>query len=177
MSILQKKKALRIISFQPRDYHLSPLFKKHNLLKFEDKIQLENVLLVSKYFNNILPSIFSNWFTLYSDIHNYKTAASSTGELSKPSFWTNLYGKNNKMQLMLGINTKTGFGYVILKKKKIFILIIFFVLFFFCRWILHGLLRKLNFHCLHFCVKGNSPHFGLAIQELPFDLSWFQKLI
>ena len=175
MSILQKKKALRIISFQPRDYHLSPLFKKHNLLKFEDKIQLENVLLVSKYFNNILPSIFSNWFTLYYDIHNYNTAASSTGELSKPSFWTNLYGENPKVQLMLGINTNRLWICHLEKKKKI--LIIFFVLFFFCRWILHGLLRKLNFHCLHFCVKGNTPHFGLAIQELPFDLSWFQKLI
>ena len=39
VSILQKK-ALRTISFQPRDCHSSPLFKKQNLLKFEDKIQL-----------------------------------------------------------------------------------------------------------------------------------------
>ena len=34
MSIPQRK-ALRIISFQPRDVHSSPLFKKHKLLKFE----------------------------------------------------------------------------------------------------------------------------------------------
>ena len=33
VSILQKK-ALRTISFQPRDCHSSPLFKKQNLLKF-----------------------------------------------------------------------------------------------------------------------------------------------
>ena len=65
VSILQKK-ALRTISFQPRDCHSSPLFKKQNLLKFGDKTQLENVLLVSKYFNNILPSIFDKWFTLRS---------------------------------------------------------------------------------------------------------------
>ena len=70
VSVLQKR-ALRIISFQPRDCYSSPLFKKQNLLKFEDKIQLENILLVSKYFNNILPSIFENWFTLFSDMHNY----------------------------------------------------------------------------------------------------------
>ena len=74
-SILQKK-ALRTISFQPRDCHSSPLFKKQNLLKFEDKIQLENVLLFSKYFNNILPLIFDIWFTLCSEIHNYNTASS-----------------------------------------------------------------------------------------------------
>ena len=82
VSVLQKK-ALRIISFQPRDCYSSPLFKKQNLLKFEDKIKLENVLLVSKYFNNILPSIFDNWFTLCSDMHNYNTAASLTGKLFK----------------------------------------------------------------------------------------------
>ena len=51
-----QKKALRIISFQPRDCHSSPSFKKHNILKFEDKIPLENVLQVSKYVINILPS-------------------------------------------------------------------------------------------------------------------------
>ena len=28
----------------------------------------------------------------------------------------------------------------------------------------------------YFCLKGNSPSFGPAIRELPFDLSWFQKL-
>ena len=73
-----QKKALSIIRFQPRDCHPSPLFKKHNLLKFEDKIQLENVPPINKYFNKILPSIFDNWFKLSSDIHNYNTAPSST---------------------------------------------------------------------------------------------------
>ena len=58
-----QKKALRTISFQPRDCHSSPLFKKQTLLKFGDKTQLKNVLLVSKYFNNILPSIFDKWLT------------------------------------------------------------------------------------------------------------------
>ena len=44
-----KKNVLGINSFQPRDWHLNLLFKKHNLLKFDDKVQLENILLVSKY--------------------------------------------------------------------------------------------------------------------------------
>ena len=93
------------------------MFKKQNLLKFEDKIQLEDVLLVSKYFSNILPSIFDNWFTLCSDIHEYNTVVYSTSKLSKPSFHTILYRKNyitlkaanawNKIQ--------TAFGDVILK--------------------------------------------------------------
>ena len=116
-SLSFKKMILRIISFQPRDFHSSPLFKRHDLLKFKDRIQLENVLLVSKYFNNFLPLIFDNWLTVWSDIHNYNASVSSTGNLFKPLFWTNLYGKNyitidavnawSKMQ--------TAFGDVILK--------------------------------------------------------------
>ena len=115
MFILQRK-ALRIISFQPRDYS-SPLFKKQNLLKFEDKIQLENVLLVSKYFSNILPSIFDNWSTLCSDIHNYNTAASLTGKLFKASFRTILYGKNSITLSAVNAWNKiqTAFGDIILK--------------------------------------------------------------
>ena len=114
--VLQKK-ALRIISFQPRDCYSSPLFEKQNLLKFEDKIKLENVLLVSKYFNNILPSIFDNWFTLCSDMHNYNTAASLIGKLFKPSFRTILYGKNSVTLSAVNAWNKiqTAFGDVILK--------------------------------------------------------------
>ena len=93
VSALQKK-VPRTISFQPRDCYLSSLLEKQNLLKFKDKIQLENILFVSKYFNNILPSIFDNWFTLYSNMHNYNTAASLTGKLFKPSFRTILYGEH-----------------------------------------------------------------------------------
>ena len=83
MPILQEKDP-KNISFQSRDYYSSPLFKRQNLRKFEDKIQLENELMVNKYFNNILPSIFDNWFTLCSDIHNHNRAASSGPNLFKP---------------------------------------------------------------------------------------------
>ena len=93
------------------------MFKKQNLRKFEDKIQLEKVLLGSKYFNNILPSIFDKWFTLCSYIHNYNTAASSTGKLFKSSFRTNLYGKNSVTISAVNAWSKiqTAFGNVILK--------------------------------------------------------------
>ena len=85
--------------------------------KFGDKIQLEYVLLVSNCFNNILPSIFDNWFTLCSDIHNHNTAASSPGKLFKPSFQTNLYGKNSITISAVNAWNKiqTAFGAVILK--------------------------------------------------------------
>ena len=113
-----EKKSLRIISFQPRDCNsTSPLFKRQNLLKFEDKTQLENVLLVSKYFHNILSSIFGNWFTFCSDIHNYNTIASSTGKLLKLPFRTILHGKNSITLSAVNAWNKiqTAFGDVILK--------------------------------------------------------------
>ena len=36
------KKAIRIINNQPRNSHSSLLFKKSNILKFEDKILINN---------------------------------------------------------------------------------------------------------------------------------------
>ena len=37
--------AVRIINFQPRNFHTSPLFKQNSILKFQDKFCLENILL------------------------------------------------------------------------------------------------------------------------------------
>ena len=56
------KKAVRIINFQPRNSHASPLFKQNFILKFQDKICVENVLFVSKSLNNLTLSVFSTWF-------------------------------------------------------------------------------------------------------------------
>ena len=61
------KKAVRIINFQPRSFHTSPLFKQNSILKFQDKISFENILFVSKSLNNLLPSVFNTWFTFSSD--------------------------------------------------------------------------------------------------------------
>ena len=58
------KKAIRIINLQPRNFHTSPLFKQNSILKFQDKICLENILFASKSLNNLSPSVFNTWFTL-----------------------------------------------------------------------------------------------------------------
>ena len=104
-----QKKAMRIITFQSRNCHSSPLVSK---LKLNDKVHLENVLLISKFINSLLPPVFNNWFTFCSNVHNYETTSSATCKLFKPSFRTNLYGKNsitvnaidawNKAQTSLG---------------------------------------------------------------------------
>ena len=103
---------MRIIIFQSRNCHSSPLFSKPKLLKFNDKFLLEIVLLISNFTNSLLPPVFNNWFTFCPNIHNYETTSSATCKLFKPSFCTNLYGKNsitvnaidawNKAQTSLG---------------------------------------------------------------------------
>ena len=90
-----QEKAMRIITFQSRNCHSSPLFCKLKLLKFNDKVHLENVLLISKFINSLLPPVFNNWFTFWSNVHNYETTSSATCKLFKPSFRTNLYGKKS----------------------------------------------------------------------------------
>ena len=70
IDILQKK-TLRIMNFQSKDPHSSPLFKSNHILKLEDKILIENILFINKSFNNFLPPIFKSWFTFCSDVHNY----------------------------------------------------------------------------------------------------------
>ena len=81
--IILQKKAIRIINFQPRSFHTSPLFKQNSILKFQDKICLENILFISKYLNNLSPSIFNTWFSFSSDQHNCETSRSTQSNLIK----------------------------------------------------------------------------------------------
>ena len=84
------KKALRMINFQQYHPHSSPLFKKNYILKFLDKVNLENTLFVCKSINNLLHFLFSDWFLFSSDQHNYETSWSSLGKLHKPCYRTNM---------------------------------------------------------------------------------------
>ena len=56
--VILQKKAVRIINFQPRNSHTSPLFKQKFILKFQDKICLENTLFVGKSLNDLTPWLF-----------------------------------------------------------------------------------------------------------------------
>ena len=49
--IILQKKALRIMNFQSKDSHSSPLLKSDHILKLEDRILIENILFINKSFN------------------------------------------------------------------------------------------------------------------------------
>ena len=87
------KKAIRIINFEPRNFHTSPLFKQNSILKFQDNICLENILFVSKSLNNLSPSIFNTRLSFSSDQHNYETSGSTHVNFKKHFYKTNRYGK------------------------------------------------------------------------------------
>ena len=91
--IILQKKALRIMNFQSRDSHSSPLFRSNHILKLEDKILIENILFISKSFNNLLPPIFISWFTFCSDAHNSHTVSSTADKIFKPSCRTDFSEK------------------------------------------------------------------------------------
>ena len=91
--IILQKKAIRIINFQPRNFHTSPLFYQNSTLKFQDKICLENILFISKSLNNLSPSVFNKWFTFSTDQHNYETSSSTHGNLINFLYKTKRYGK------------------------------------------------------------------------------------
>ena len=88
--VILQKKALRIMNYQPRNSHTSPA-----VLKFKDKINLENIVFISKSINNLLPSLVNNWFIFSSDTHQYNTSWYSNDKLQKYSYRTNTYGKNS----------------------------------------------------------------------------------
>ena len=54
--LFYKKKAVKFIDFQPRNSHTSPLFKQNAILKFQDKICIQNILFGSRSLNNLTPS-------------------------------------------------------------------------------------------------------------------------
>ena len=75
---------IMLINFQPRNSHTSPIFDQNFILKFQDKICLENILFVSKSLNDSSPSIFKTWFRFYSHHYEifpqYETSSSTQGK-------------------------------------------------------------------------------------------------
>ena len=71
--IIQKKKALQIISLKDQLFHSNPIVSSNNILKFGDKVILENRIFVSKSIYRQVPSIFYDWFTFSGKLHRYET--------------------------------------------------------------------------------------------------------
>jgi len=92
ISVLQRK-ALRLMKFLPRDAHANPLFHDLNIVKFVDHVKIENCLFINRCFNDLVPSMFKDWFSLLKDLHTYETRGSLTGALVIPHVNTKRFGR------------------------------------------------------------------------------------
>ena len=72
--------------------HTTLLFKDSSILKFPNKIGLENFIFIKNYFNQTLPTPFKNWFTLSTDSHTHNTRWSNISSLKIPPHKTKIYG-------------------------------------------------------------------------------------
>ena len=78
-----------------KEAHTNPLFKDCDILKFHDKIALENSILIHKSFKHQLPQPFDNWFELSSNFHTHNTSWLNLDCLNVPSNKAKLYGRNS----------------------------------------------------------------------------------
>ena len=92
--ILQKK-SLRLMYFFNRNTHTTPFFKDSNILKFPDKMALENCIFIKNYFSQTLPTPFKNRSTLSTDSHTHNTRWSDLGCLKIPPHKTRIYGRQS----------------------------------------------------------------------------------
>ena len=90
---LLQEKSLRIIFFQRRNSHTDPSFEVPKFLKSFDKTTLQNFISISKSLNDLLTSIFNNWFKFYFESHTYDTRWSNLGHLKILSYHAKTYGR------------------------------------------------------------------------------------
>ena len=78
-----QKKVIRTISYAGYKDHSGPLFKQHNILKFDDIIKIQLACLMWDFDHGNLPNCFNTYFLHISEIHNYHTRNANAGNLSE----------------------------------------------------------------------------------------------
>ena len=79
--------------FQNRNAHTVPLFKHSKILKFGDKVALENCILVSKSLDKSSPKILCDCFTLSYESHTHNTGWANNRCINVTSDRTKFYGR------------------------------------------------------------------------------------
>ena len=90
---LLQKKAIRIINFANWNSHTDPLFYASKIIKFFDKISIDNCCFICKSFLNLLPPLFANWFVFASSTHSHSLRSADLGILKIPPYNTMSHGR------------------------------------------------------------------------------------
>ena len=75
---LLQKRAMRVITCSRYNAHTDPLFKKLNLLKVQDFLEVNVLKMYYKYKKGELPLYMTEMFSTFSRTHNYNTRLSMT---------------------------------------------------------------------------------------------------
>ena len=107
--ITQQKKALGIINFQSRDSHSSLLFRSNHILKLEDNIVAENILLshlITFFLQSLkVGSPSALMFTII-------TVSCTADKIFKPSYTTDSYGNTPIFDHVHSITIKVTFSFL-----------------------------------------------------------------
>ena len=91
---ISQNKAIRAITGSKLAEPLEPLFKKLNILSFDDIFKLQYASLMYDQDHGDLPTCFSNYFRQVKDIHSHNTRMASSHKLSENvKFKTITHGK------------------------------------------------------------------------------------
>ena len=74
--------------------HTSPIFKKLNLSKLKDIVELYTIVFMHQYYNNLLPKAFNEFFSLVKHRHQYNTRLATKTTYYLPLIRTN-FGMHN----------------------------------------------------------------------------------
>ena len=83
MQVLQNK-LLKVLLAKNYRYSTNRLHNELEIIKVEDIAKLDAVTFIHNYFNNKLPPIFNNYFTLVKDVHSKNTRSSDQDIYFKP---------------------------------------------------------------------------------------------
>ena len=100
MQVLQNK-LLKVLQAKNYRYSTNRLHNELEIIKVEDIAKLDAVTFIHNYFNNKLPPIFNNYFTLVRDTHNLNTRSSDQ------DIYFDTYKTNIGISSMKSIGAKT----------------------------------------------------------------------
>ena len=89
-----QEKAIRIMSFKPKNEPTNPLFRNLKIVKFKDILAYNNCIFVHDQLNENLPESFSNFFMTAPAQHNYNTRCSRNNSITKSITNSVTYGLN-----------------------------------------------------------------------------------
>ena len=90
-----QRRSIRIMNFANYRDQTDPLFNRSGIIKFNDNVEVQNMLLVSDSLNSRLPAVLNKMYNFIESAHYYKTRNSVKCKLLLQKVNTSVYGLNS----------------------------------------------------------------------------------